>query len=171
MIENQVKDIQIKKTSVEDLENLATLWNDGDVMRFVGYPEGLGVTIGQLQKWHKSIEESELSEHYSIYHKELGYCGESFYSVIKGQDLSMLDIKLFSKARGKGIGRYALEYAIVNAFKTTSCSRVYVDPCRENVDAWRLYEKLGFVEAKRPEFLEPSEIYLELTKENFNPIF
>lgn len=53
-------------------------------------------------------------------------------------------------------------------FVTENCSRVYVDPDRVNVKAWALYEKIGFKEVKIPKFLEPSDFYLELSKENFN---
>lgn len=162
-----MENIKMNRTSENDLANVAALWNDGDVMKFVGFPNGLGVSAESLNSWLISIAKDNLTEHYSIYHDELGYCGESFYSVDKEHELGMLDIKLFSKARGKGIARYAFEYAIDKAFKTGKCTRVYVDPNRENKSAWALYKKLGFSETSRPEFLEPSDVYLELTEEVF----
>lgn len=91
-----------------------------------------------------------------------------FYSIDTKYDLGTLDIKIYLKARGKGIGRSALDYAINEVFVTENCSRVYVDPDRVNVKAWALYEKIGFKEVKIPKFLEPSDFYLELSKENFN---
>lgn len=163
-----MQNIAIVKTSEKDLLNILELWNDGDVMKFVGFPNGLGVTIEGLNRWLINIDNTELTEHYSIYHDEFGYCGESFYSVDKEHELGMLDIKLFSKARGKGIARYAFEYAIDRAFGTGKCTRVYVDPNRDNEPAWALYRKIGFVETIRPEFLEPSDVYLELTEDEFN---
>lgn len=162
-----MKDIRLEKTTTNDLENVAALWNDGDVMKFVGFPDGLGVTPEGLIKWLASVDNDPLTEHYSIYHETLGYCGESFYSVDRETQLGMLDIKLFGKARGKGIARYAFEHAIDQAFKTGCCTRVYVDPDRGNLPAWALYKKIGFSEAPRPDFLEPSDVYLELTEDVF----
>lgn len=163
-----MENIKMEKSSEKDLANIAELWNDGDVMKFVGFPSGLGVTVESLKKWLSGVDNGAFTEHYSIYHDEIGFCGESYYSVDRETKLGMLDIKLFSKARGIGIARYAFEYAIEKAFKTGVCTRVYVDPSRENRPAWELYKKLGFYETERPVYLEPSDVYLELTEEVFN---
>ena len=32
--------IIIKETTIEDVKNVQRLWADGDVMRFVGFPDG-----------------------------------------------------------------------------------------------------------------------------------
>lgn len=162
-----MENIIIKKTERDDLENLMTLWNDGDVMKYVGFPNGLGVSFEDLECWLKRMDENQLGEHYSIYSDELGYCGETYYSVDETHRLGELDIKLFSKARGRGIARYALEKAIANAFATGKCDRVYVDPSPLNVKAWALYEKIGFKGAKRPTYLEPSDVFLELQFEDY----
>ncbi|NLC94884.1 MAG: hypothetical protein GX676_04250 [Bacilli bacterium] len=37
-------EIMIKETTEEDLDNIMTLWNNGEVMKYVGFPEGLGIT-------------------------------------------------------------------------------------------------------------------------------
>ena len=46
-----ILNITIKETSLEDLKNVMDLWNDGEVMFYVGFPNGLGVTIEQLERW------------------------------------------------------------------------------------------------------------------------
>ena len=157
----------IKKTKSEDLENVMSLWNDGEVMKYVGFPNGIGVTVERLEKWLIQMDQNENANHFSIYHEDLGYCGETFYSIDAEHGLGMLDIKLFPKARGKGIARFSLEYSIDEAFKSSLCNRVYVDPDPENKKAWALYEKIGFKSKERPSFLEPSEVYLECTEEDY----
>ena len=36
--------IEIRETTEKDLKNVQRLWADGDVMRFVGFPDGLHQT-------------------------------------------------------------------------------------------------------------------------------
>ncbi|MFW6285267.1 MAG: GNAT family N-acetyltransferase [Bacillota bacterium] len=155
------------KTTENDLENVSKLWNDGDVMKFVGFPEGLGVTTDQLKKWLAAIDGTPLSEHFSIYESTLGYCGESFYSVDEAHRMAALDIKLLKKARGRGIAHQALMHAIEKAFATEVVDTVYVDPDPNNQKALILYEKLGFEPAPRPSFLEPSKTHYELTLDRY----
>lgn len=162
--------LTIKETEFSDLTNIMKLWNNGDVMKYVGFEDGLNITKEQIEKWHKNIKRALYTKHYSIYHEELGFCGETFYSIIKKHDLGMLDIKLFDFARKKGIAKFSLEYAIKEVFDNDLCSKVYVDPSVKNKDAWKLYEKIGFIQKERPTFLEPADVYLELTKKDFEKL-
>lgn len=161
-------DIQIIETSETDLENIASLWNDGDVMKYVGFPNGLGVTVEYLRnKWLPYVNINDSRRHYSIYHKEIGYCGESYYSV-KEDGITALDIKLFSKARGKGIAYIAFKYAIDQAFRKGNASIVHVDPDKRNVKALTLYKKLGFIERPHPDDeVGKTHFYLELSRNNW----
>lgn len=158
--------IIIKETTVEDLENIMMLWNDGDVMKFVGFPEGIGITIDELKEWIGWVISKPKRCHYSIYAEDIGYCGETFYNVDE-QGSAAMDIKLLSKARGKGIAYKALSYAIEQAFNIGKAERVYVEPHPDNVKAWALYEKLGFVSKPRPDYLEEGETYMEITREQW----
>ena len=160
--------IMINETTISDLDNVALLWNDGDVMKFVGFPNGLGVTKRTLEeKWLPSINNNENRRHYSIYHDDLGYCGESYYEVIKNGKAA-LDIKLFSKARGKGIAFSGLKHAIDNAFYKSNAKSVYVDPQKINTKALSLYNKFGFREFPHPDINEAEKhFYLELSKEDY----
>ncbi len=154
--------LQMKETTKEDLPHIQALWGDGEVMQNVGAPKGIEVTISQLESWLSKIQANPLSKHYSIYEDKLGYCGEAFYAIDTEHDLSTLDIKLLKKARGKGIANAALSYTLDTVFRTGACTKAYVDPNKDNLKAWALYEKLGFVSKPRPEHLEPSEVYLEI---------
>ena len=163
-----MKNLIIKETTKEDLDNVLSLWNDGDSMKFVGFPNGLGITMEKLEKWLLNINVNENRKHYSIYDKSIGYCGETYYSIDKTNDLATLDIKLLKPSRGKGIASRALSNTISVIFDNNLASRAYVDPNPLNKDAFKLYEKLGFKKATRPKHLEPYETYLEVTKETFN---
>ena len=42
--------ITIQETTRDDLLNVQALWADGDVMKFVGFPEGLHETLENLER-------------------------------------------------------------------------------------------------------------------------
>lgn len=154
--------LQMKETTVEDLSNVQALWGNGEVMQYVGAPEGIAVTIQQLEDWLNKVQSNALSKHYSIYEETIGYCGEAFYEIDTEHDLGTLDIKLIKEARGKGIAYEALSYTLDAAYQTGKCTKAYVEPVKSNVKAWALYEKLGFVSKPRPAHLESNEVYLEI---------
>ena len=71
--------IEIKETTTRDLKNVQRLWADGDVMHFVGFPDGLHKTYEEMQGWLEWIDSNRPAiNHYSIY-EDGEYCGESFF--------------------------------------------------------------------------------------------
>ncbi len=167
--------IIIKETSKEDLEHLLSLWNNGEVMNFVGFPKGLGETMIKMKQWLSWIEDGRPKRnHYSVYTDDFNYCGETFYDIDKGHGNSAsLDIKLVMKARGKGIATKALSHSIEQAF-TNGAEKVWVDPNPANEKAIALYRRLGFFEKEMPEYLKEDECdcdfvpaYMELTSKQW----
>ena len=160
--------ITIKETTRNDLSNVQKLWADGDVMKFVGFPEGLHETDEAMSRWLDRIAAARpATNHFSVYDDAV-YCGEAFYQIdVKHGSSAALDIKLFRFARGKGIAAAALSHAIEEAFKN-GAKKVWVDPNPENVKAIALYERLGFERKPMPEYLMEDEgitsIYMELTQ-------
>lgn len=157
--------ISIRPTEKHDLKSVQRLWADGDVMKFVGFPDGLSEPMEALEKWYQWIcENRPYVNHYSVFEDDL-YCGETFYHIdIKHDWYSCLDIKLLRDARGKGIATKALHYAIEQAF-LNGAKKVWVDPVPENKKAIALYERIGFVRAEMPKHLRDVEgenhIYME----------
>lgn len=155
--------IEIRETTKRDLALVKILWADGDVMRFVGFPEGLHQTDEYMMHWFEWIVSSRpATNHYSIFSDEV-YCGETFFSLDSVHKSASLDIKLFRFARGKGIAAAALSFAMKEAFKNGARS-VWVDPNPQNSRAIALYQRLGFKKKQRPPYLEEaSSIYMECT--------
>lgn len=159
--------INIKETKEDDLDNTLMLWNNGDVMKFVGFPNGLGITNEKIQKWLKYIDSKRpKTNHFSLYDELLGYCGETFYSIDE-LGYASLDIKLLPKAWGKGIASIALSYSIEQAFKHGALN-VWVDPNPNNIKAIALYERLGFVRSQMPNHLINQE---DLDNIDFIPVY
>lgn len=167
--------IEIKEITIADIKYVQCLWADGDVMRFVGFPDGLHETDESMQRWFQWIVSKRPTVNEFAIFEDGEYCGESFYEIDKEHgNTASLDIKLFGFARGRGIATQALSYAIEEAFKN-GAEKVWVDPDPQNAKAIALYERLGFVQKDMPEYLiaqgeDPaSNIYMELCKESDMP--
>ena len=161
--------IEVRETTAEDIKCIQRLWADGDVMKFVGFPDGLQETDEEMREWFRWIESGRpVLNHYSIFEDGI-YCGESFYQIDRERKSAALDIKLFGFARGRGIATAGLSHAIREAFRN-GAETVWVDPNPENMKAIALYRRLGFQEKSFPEYLiseneEPNSIYMELRKD------
>ena len=160
--------IEVRETTAEDIKNVQRLWADGDVMQFVGFPNGLVETDEEMKNWFRWIESNRpVLNHYSIF-EDGKYCGESFYEIDREHQCAALDIKLFGSARGRGIATAGLSHAIKEAFRN-GAEVVWVDPNPENTKAIALYTRLGFLQKDFPDHLieekeESSSIYMELRK-------
>ncbi len=161
--------IEIRETTKEDIPAVRRLWADGDVMRFVGFPDGLHETEEEMRAWFLWIDSNRpLIDHFSVFEDGV-YCGEAFYAIDKEHGNSAaLDVKLFRFARGRGMAAKALSHAIGQAL-LNGAEKVWVDPNPQNVKAIALYERLGFVRKDMPPHLipeggVPTSIYMELCK-------
>ena len=141
--------LEIRETTLEDLKNVQRLWGDGEVMRFVGFPEGLHETDEDLRAWIERLSAARPRvNHWSIYEDGV-YCGETNYSIDEQTRSASLDVKLFAAARGRGIATKALTHAIREAFRN-GAETVWVDPAPENARAIALYRRLGFTQKDMP---------------------
>ena len=50
--------ISVLETNEKDLSNVQRLWADGDVMKFVGLPDGLQQTDEDMARWYRWIAAS-----------------------------------------------------------------------------------------------------------------
>jgi RimJ/RimL family protein N-acetyltransferase len=157
--------ITIRETTRDDLAWVQALWADGDVMRFVGFPDGMHQSDEYMDKWFHWICSGRPDiNHYCIFDGST-YCGEAFYSIDRQHGNSAsLDIKLFGFARGKGIATRGLSHAMEQAFEQ-GADTVWVDPVPQNNKAIALYQRLGFVPRPMPRHLIDEEgvtsIYME----------
>lgn len=141
--------LEIRETTLEDLKNIQRLWGDGEVMRFVGFPEGLHETDEDLRAWIERLSAARPRVNpWSVYEDGV-YCGETNYCIDPESRSASLDIKLFAFARGRGIATKALTHAIREAFRN-GAETVWVDPDPENARAIALYRRLGFTQKDMP---------------------
>ena len=163
---SSLPDFELHSTAREDLEGVRSLWADGEVMKYVGFPDGLRKSPEEMLIWLTRIgAASPRTAHYSLYYRGV-YCGESYYS-IEGNGVAALDIKLFPFARGRGIASRGLKYAIDQAF-ANGAVKCYVDPNPENAPALALYRRLGMVQKEMPQEIYnedyPDFLYFEIER-------
>lgn len=161
--------VQIHETGEGDLKHLQALWARGDVMAFVGFPNGLEQSDREMSDWLQWVRENRpLVNHYSVYEDDV-YCGESFYRLDPSTGAAALDVKLLPAARGRGLGEGALTYAVFSAFQA-GAKRVWVDPDPKNEKAIALYRRLGLVHRPMPPELYdpayPNAYYMERTPDD-----
>ena len=161
--------IEIKEATAEDVKQVQRLWADGDVMKFVGFPEGLSESeeaIGEMIR--RTAADRPQRNYYAIFEDGV-YCGETSYDIDRDTESASLDIKLFRFARGRGIATKALSFAMREAFQN-GAKTVWVDPNPENAKAITLYERLGFEKKPMPAHViamgeDPEQyVYMERNK-------
>lgn len=134
--------IQWNSTREQDLPYLLALWNDGEVMKYVGFPNGLGIDQDEIEIWFSRLQSKKDRRHFSIYEDDV-FVGETFYRVMS-DGIAHPDIKIKTSARGKGIAKASLSFCLDTLFANTEATIAVVDPHQDNEKAIQLYTSLGF---------------------------
>jgi RimJ/RimL family protein N-acetyltransferase len=157
--------IIIKNTEEKDLENIKNLWNNGEVMKWVGSPQGLGQSIEDIKEWFSKIKQSNLAYHFIVLDKDEKFCGELFYLKNIESRRAGLDIKFLPRGQGRGLATESLRVFIDYIFDNEkNIQSVWTEPSVENKAARKLYTRCRLQEKERPEDMEPAESYWELTR-------
>ena len=131
--------LRIRPTGEGDLADLGRLWNDGEVMRWVGFPDGPGYDEQALRRWLDATDVDPHRHHFVVHDRELGFCGE-----------------------GHGIATARLSWLIDRIFATEpDVDAVWTEPWPENRASRALYARCGLVESDRPDDLRPGPSYWE----------
>jgi RimJ/RimL family protein N-acetyltransferase len=161
--------LAIRPTTAADLADLGRLWNDGEVMGWVGFPDGLQYDEPALGEWLAAIEASADRRHFVVREAELGFCGELFYAVDPDARRAALDIKLVAAAQGRGIGAAGLAWLIDTVFTDEpAVDVVWTEPWPENEAARRLYARCGLRPGPRPADLDPGPSYWALARSDWS---
>ena len=145
--------VLIRPTVQDDLPFLRTLWNDGQVMRYLGYPEGMHVTDEGMAHWWALTPQTHGEKNNNSSYLATPHCmitlldgtliGEFDYSVDNNKR-ARVDLKLAMKFWGQGYATEALTLALRELFATGAADRVMVEPSPENTAAHELYKRCGF---------------------------
>jgi RimJ/RimL family protein N-acetyltransferase len=163
-----VSKLNIRPTDESDLNDLVDLWNDGRVMRWVGFPDGLGYDRQKAVRWLANLASNPHRHHYVIRDTAFDFCGELYYEVDAIHHMASLDIKLVPNAQGRGIATQALRVLIDLIFRSeTEVDSVWVEPWPDNLAAHRLYTRCDLKPQPRPLHLGEGPSYWELKREDW----
>jgi RimJ/RimL family protein N-acetyltransferase len=154
--------VRLRETREDDLDDLVELWNDGRVMRWVCYPEGLGITREGALDWLAVIRRDPHRHHFVVIAAGIGFCGEAYYRTDATHGRAELDIKLRLEAQGRGVATAALSSLIIRVFdREPEIDAVWTEPWPENAKARALYARCGLAPGTRPDDLPPGPSYWE----------
>ncbi len=156
------KKVILHKTTGKDLPDLVDLWNDGRVMKYAGFPEGLGYNLEKASDWFNKLQKEKNRHHFVVYSKDIGFCGEVYYKIDAKYKRAGLDIKFRFEAQGKGLASDALIALIEFIFKNEpDTDAVWTEPAKENLAAQKLYRRCGLTPQVRPKNLKGENEYWE----------
>ncbi|WP_461368037.1 GNAT family N-acetyltransferase [Candidatus Darwinibacter acetoxidans] len=165
------QELTIRAATAEDADLLCQWWNDGEVMRFSGFPLGLGLTREDVLKLFTG---NDPAQHRLILEVAGEPVGEMNYRDLGGQT-AQIGIKICSaQCRERGYGTRFLRLLIGYLFGAGGYKKVVLDTNVKNTRAQHVYEKLGFrkvatrIDCWRDQLGElQSFIDYELTPEEF----
>ncbi len=162
------KRVTLQRTTEADLPDLMTLWNDGRIMKWMGFPNGLGCDPEKIKDWYERLSLNSDRHHFVVY-AGVGFCGEVYYVVDKAHRRAGLDIKFMPKAQGQGLATDALKTLIRVVFESEpEIDAVWTGPSAENIAARNLYERCGLRPKPRPLDMKQGLSYWELRREDWD---
>jgi 2-hydroxy-3-keto-5-methylthiopentenyl-1-phosphate phosphatase len=144
-------------------KHFESLWESGEVMRFAGYPSGLGWTRARYDQYWKAKENDKRSIHLALENSAGLFMGEAFMAFPNDNAECHHDLKLLPQFWGQGLAFEAWNIILEKAKSRWPDSTSVVTPSIENKRAIKLYSKLGF------QFDSEIELYTP-PKDNFNAV-
>lgn len=141
--------ISFRKVTKKDVPIILKWWNDGNVMKYVGFPQGLNINDNEVVQSIKGYQGQEQADFFVILDEDGKVIGEFCFKLIR-EDTATFDIKIGEVNRqGKGYGRQSVLQGIeyIAQMKTIDFIEIGVSP--ENSRAISLYRSVGFKEIRR----------------------
>ena len=135
------KDICIRNVESADCEQLATWWNDGNVMAHAGFPHGLGTSADIIREQLSNDTDDTRRRLIIEYQDKL--IGEMSYTNI-GNKTAQMGIKICDpEYQNRGLGKIILSMLIKELF-SRGYEKIVLDTNLKNLRAQHVYETIGF---------------------------
>lgn len=142
--------LRIRRASLSDadVDFFLRLWNNPQVMRFVGFPHGLGLDEDKvrhaIQGGLEQGDERRLDARLVAERKQDGIpIGECKLGTPDAQGISETDVKLLPLYWGQGYGVEIKRGLLTYLFTHTDCQVVQATPNVENIASVRMQEAVG----------------------------
>ena len=172
----------IRPIVVEDAKYFHKWWNDGALMKDVGFKNGLNLSLEEIiASFKKRINSENGNKLYIIYDSLLNIpIGELSYGELNNKEKSCrIGMKICElNMQGKGYGHHSLCEFLQYLFNELHLSVIYIDTLMSNTRAIHLYQKIGCetIEIKKafwtnPEGDECDAIFFKLDREVFRKYY
>lgn len=148
--------IGVRNLEHSDIPTITRWWNNGELMKDMGFINGMGVTEeGLLSRFEKQLKgENEIldSRIYIITDIKTGKAiGELQYGELDLENKKCrIAIKISElEYQGKGLGKEAILLFIEYLKSKFGLNKIEIDTIHDNIRAFELYKKLGFKEVER----------------------
>ncbi|MGC9398177.1 MAG: GNAT family N-acetyltransferase [Anaerolineae bacterium] len=149
----------VRKATTADADFYHRLWTHPQVMRYVGFSQGLPITREELKERLASEPPSAFDRLLVVEKKESGEpIGECMVATPDEAGIVEPDIKLLPEHQGRGYGRELWRALIAYQFEHTDGKAVQTTPNVDNVAAIRLYESVGATRVAEGVFRFPAEM-------------
>ena len=172
--------IKVREVTRDDAEIFLNWWNDPQVMKDVGFDEGLKLTYDQVhEQFLKRVkqESNKASKLWIVFDNDNHPIGEFSYGEHDDDERSCrIGLKICDvKAQGKGLGKHLLLQGMQYLFSTLDYHKIYIDTLTTNKRAIQLYQKNSAttLEIKKGFWTNPQDvvydaIFFEYLRDNFN---
>ena len=130
-----------------DAEFIHTLWTMPDVMRFVGFPEGLAISVNEVREGIKRDPDSEFGSRLIVELRSTQVpIGQCKVGAPEAAGICEPDIKLSPEFWGNGYGRELWAAMIGYAFQNSTADIVQGTPNRANIASVRMQLGSGMIQ-------------------------
>lgn len=148
--------IRVRQLNHSDIPIIAKWWNNGNLMKDMGFANGMGVTESDLlaRFSHQLDKKDKLlkSRMFIITDNKTGKeIGELQYAELNFEEKKCrIAIKISEvDFQGRGLGEEALSLFIEYLIAEFGLHKIEIDTIHDNIRAYKLYKKLGFKEVER----------------------
>lgn len=140
----QSEKINFVRFSDSNRRNIRALWENGLVMRYVGFPDGLGWSQAKFDSMWPSLRDDPKALRLALENNSGRFLGEAMISSPGSDGFCQPDLKLLPEFWGKGLAYEAWQTILERSWARWPEAGFLVTPNIENSRAIDLYKRLGF---------------------------
>ena len=124
--------------------SIIELWESGEVMKFVGFPNGLGWTESQYKEYFAKSNKLDSDILLAVEDKNGKFMGQAKIAFPDSDGYCEHDLKLMPGFQGKGFGFRIWKMMLDRMNRVWPNATALVTPSVENEKAIRIYSSMGF---------------------------
>lgn len=133
----------IRQAVQGDADLFFKLWTNPDIMKMVGYPNGLDISLSDIKKRLSEEPESALNRLLVAEIPQGPPIGECHMHPPDSKGIASTDIKLLPEFQGRGYGREIKWLLLDYLFRRTECRIVEATPNIRNTASIKMQEAVG----------------------------